>query len=331
MKQAYITKVFNAEHMRIVEHADRILSEYARERMVMTLRQLYYQFVARDLFEKKYSHNGTKWVPDQVGGTINAPNNYKLLGNVINDARMAGYLDWDYMEDRTRSLTRPSYWSGVKSILESAAWSYKRDLWESQDTYVEVWVEKEALAGVIESACLGLRVPFFSCRGYTSQSEQREAGVRFAGALNEGKDVVVLHLGDHDPSGIDMTRDNDERLRRFIEGDLHDTYDVERFEFRRLALSMEQIHQYNPPPNPAKMTDSRFGGYEAEYGDESWELDALEPRVIRDLITQNVEELIDYEKWDEAKAIEELGKTDLLAMAAAYADKTIRPREEDPN
>lgn len=316
MRYSYIEKNFSPSYRRVIGHADHILREYAAENMVMTLRQLYYQFVARDLFEQKYSHNGSKWVPDPMG-TINAPNNYKMLGTVINDARMAGLLDWDYMEDRTRNLTRPSTWSSVKSILESAAYSYKTDLWAPQPYYVEVWVEKEALEGVIEFACRDLRVPFFSCRGYTSQSEQRAAGVRLADAINDGKRVVMLHLGDHDPSGIDMTRDNEERLRTFIEAHAGDS---SGFEVRRLALNMEQIDRYNPPPNPAKMTDSRFKSYKDQFGDTSWELDALEPRVIRDLIAENVNELIDDEVWEQSEAIEQKGVSDLKSMAQNYEE-----------
>ena len=105
-----------------------------------------------------------------------------------------------------------------------------------------------------------------------------------------GQPVVVLHLGDHDPSGLDMTRDIRERLELFS--------GYADFEVRRVALTMEQIEDQQPPPNPAKITDSRYEGYAAEYGSDSWELDALEPRFISDLIRDNILGERDEEQWD---------------------------------
>ncbi|MNL29798.1 hypothetical protein D3C87_1514970 [compost metagenome] len=102
---------------------------------------------------------------------------------------------------------------------------------------------------------------------------------------------MLLHLGDHDPSGIDMTRDSDERLAEIARMGVT---------VRRLALNMDQVTQYNPPPNPAKQTDSRFTGYEERFGSESWELDALPQRVIGTIITDALRQYIDQEKWDES-------------------------------
>ena len=105
--------------------------------------------------------------------------------------------------------------------------------------------------------------------------------------------MTILHLGDHDPSGIDMTRDNAERLADVFGGDV---------ELKRIALNMDQIDEYAPPPNPAKVTDSRFEQYLLMYGAESWELDALEPSVINELIVNEVALLRDDELFDEAQA-----------------------------
>lgn len=280
MKFCYVSRNFSKSSIEIVDQANEIIEEYQEDGFVLTLRQLYYQLVARGLIANKVSE-------------------YKRIGSVINDARLAGYIDWHAVEDRTRNLKSPSTWDSPANILDSAASSYKRDLWATQDTYCEVWIEKDALVGVLEEACSELRVPFFACRGYSSQSEQWAAGMRFAKKIKQGKSVVVFHLGDHDPSGIDMTRDNEERLRMFIEA--HEFCSETEFTFKRLALNMDQVSSYNPPPNPAKMTDSRFGGYEAEFGTTSWELDALEPRVIKSLVERNVDSVIDTHRWEIAK------------------------------
>jgi 3-oxoacyl-[acyl-carrier protein] reductase len=111
-------------------------------------------------------------------------------------------------------------WPGVgvrlpSGIIRSAAHSYQEDFWCGQDYYVEVWIEKDALLGVVEQPCQEYRVPYFACRGNNSQSEQYKAGRRFDKCRASGKKPIVLHLGDHDPNGLDMTRDNTDRLRMF--------------------------------------------------------------------------------------------------------------------
>jgi len=136
---------------------------------------------------------------------------------------------------------------------------------------------------VLERACEPLDAPYFSCKGYVGQSAMWRASLRIIAKLKTAfhKQAVLLHLGDHDPSGIDMTRDIQDRLILF-------GADVE---IKRIALNMVQVEQFNPPPNPAKVTDSRCNGYMAKYGDESWELDALDPRTINELITSEVNNL----------------------------------------
>lgn len=151
-------------------------------------------------------------------------------------------------------------------------------------------MDREALVGVIASVCDELDVPYFACRGYVSQSEQWRAYRRHEGQ----QPTVVLHLGDHDPSGIDMTRDNQERLSMFL-NDPH----ADHTYVRRIALNMDQVSRYNPPPNFAKQTDPRSRDYRARFGDDSWELDALEPVVLVDLIQNCVDEYRDMELWQE--------------------------------
>ena len=245
------------------------------------------------------------------------PNNmrsYKNLGNLINDARLAGLIDWLAIEDRTRNLRGNSHWTEPGKVIESAAYSYRRDHWEGQPNYVEVWVEKDALIGIVGQICGKLDVNHFSCRGYVSQSEMWAAARRLHRRQEAGQRVVLLHLGDHDPSGKDMSRDIQERLVTF------ETYGVT---FKRLALNMDQVELYNPPPNPAKLSDSRASGYIEEYGDECWELDALEPKVISDLISKNVEKYRDdtlYNAVVEREAEERRQLDDLAEHYEAVAE-----------
>ena len=253
MKIAYINKNFKEGTYEIIDKANVIINEYSAQGFTLTLRQLYYQFVARGLLE-------------------NSQKSYKNLGSIINDGRLAGEIDWEAIVDRTRNLKVNPHWESPADIVEQCARQFAINKWLDQDYHVEVWIEKEALIGVIEPVCGRWDVPFFACKGYTSQSEQWRAGQRFQKAIQRGQDVIIFHLGDHDPSGIDMTRDNRDRSQMFSQ--------TEGVDVRRLALNMEQVEAHNPPPNPAKMTDSRFSGYADKYGNESWELDALEPAFI---------------------------------------------------
>jgi hypothetical protein len=286
-REVFVEKTFRRSTMAVIEQANVIVAEYGELGFALTLRQLYYQFVARGLIENRQSE-------------------YKRLGCIINDARLAGLIDWDTIEDRTRHLRRLSSWDNPADIIESAAESYRQDLWAGQDYRPEVWIEKDALLGVIEGVCNEYRVPYFACRGNNSQSEQYVAGKRFVEARASGFTPIVFHLGDHDPNGLDMTRDNRDRLAMFA---------GEPVEVRRLALNIDQVEQYGPPPNPAKDTDSRYAGHVEKFGESSWELDALDPTMIADLVREAIKGLIDRRSWKAAKAEERNGR-DMLATAS---------------
>jgi len=275
-KIKYEVKNFNPATMETITQAEAIITEYQSQGFSLTLRQIYYQFVARGL------------IP-------NTERSYKRIGNIVSDARRAGLIDWNAIEDRTRFIRSLSNWDKPQDILESAKNSYHRDLWATQDKRIEVWIEKDALVGVIEPICQENDVPFFSCRGYVSDSEMWRAAMRMR--RYTGQSIIVLHLGDHDPSGIDMTRDIEDRLRLFSRH--------AKIEVRRIALTMEQVEEQDPPPNPAKITDSRYASYALEYGDKSWELDALEPQYISDLIRDQILEERDEKKWEAAVAEQE--------------------------
>ncbi len=288
----------------IVAKAEEICAQYAEDGYDLTLRQLYYQFVARDI------------IP-------NTQESYNRLGSFVNRARLAGLLDWDYIVDRTRNLRGTSHWERPGSIISSAAQSFRLEKWSTQPRRVEIWVEKEALAGIVERVADRYDVDWFSCRGYVSQSEVWGAGRRIGRYLGAGQGVTILHLGDHDPSGIDMTRDIRDRLEQFISRDWlddnghlfpdDDTVEVDELfrsmrdniwvgdpiEVRRIALNYDQVERYNPPPNPAKLTDSRANGYVARHGFESWELDALDPATLDELIAGHIEGIRDEAAWQE--------------------------------
>ena len=273
-----------------------VIEEYASQGYRLTLRQLYYQLVARD------------FIPNQQTW-------YKRLGDVVSNGRLAGYIDWDAIVDRGRVPVKPPDWSSPTAILETAASQYRVDRWEGQDHHVEVWCEKDALSSVIEPVCNRYHVRFLANRGYSSSTAMYDAARRFRAAIEEDREPVVIYLGDHDPSGIDMSRDVRDRLELMTFG--------WGATVERLALNMDQVNEYRPPPNPAKLTDSRSSGYVRLYGLESWELDALEPQVLDGLISGAIESFMDRDLYDERVEQEEAGR-EAIREAAAGLEEGLR-------
>lgn len=296
MKRRYKDVNFRSSTLEIIREANEILDDYREQGFDLTLRQLYYQFISRDMFDET-------WIDKKTGSTNNE-RSYKKLGEIINNGRLTGLIDWNSIVDRTRSIKINSHWESVSDILHASASQYHVDRWDEQETRVEVWIEKDALIDVVASVCGELDVPYFSCRGYVSQSAMWRASRRIDELDCE---VIVLHLGDHDPSGIDMSRDIQDRLSMFEVGNV--------CEIRRIALTMEQVEELNPPPNPTKITDSRSNEYIARYGSDCWELDALEPSYLVNLIDSNVRRYIDIDMMDNMVRREEQGKRLLRKFA----------------
>jgi hypothetical protein len=290
-KICYVDKKFNPEHLGLIRTANAIVADYQAQGFDLTLRQVYYQMVARDI------------IP-------NTQQSYKRLGDIINDARLAGQVDWLAIVDRTRNVRGNTHWESPEEIIGASARGYAIDRWAKQPVRPEVWVEKDALVGIVGGICRELDVPFFSCRGYTSSSEMWSGAMRLLKWTRKGQRPMIFHLGDHDPSGKDMTRDILDRMELFMGG----------LKVERLALNMNQIEEYNPPPNPAKITDSRSTKYIDEFGEESWELDALEPTVITELIRENVEGVRDQALWDEAVEEEEEARKVLTAASENWEE-----------
>ena len=279
---AYESRAFQKKTCLLIDTANEIITDYQAAGYDLTLRQLYYQFVSR-------------------GFIANTEKEYNKLSVLISNARLAGMISWRAIVDRTRTSRSNSHFTDPGDILSTAAETYKLDTRADQDSYIEVWIEKEALIGVIEPVCRELDVRYLACKGYLSQSAMWAAAQRIIEKNNDDQKAVVLYLGDHDPSGLDMSRDVQSRLNLF-------RADVK---VDRIALNMDQIEQYNPPPNPAKATDKRYEVYAADYGQECWELDALEPKVIAELIEDAVGEYTDEEKQQNLIDLQESHKSRL--------------------
>lgn len=283
---------FKPKTLQQIDRINAIIEEYLDAGYTLTVRQLYYQLVARDII----------------------PNNeksYKQTTSIVNDARIAGLIDWDAIEDRTRSFDQRPRWTKPKDILTASAKQYHTDPWATQDKRLFLVVEKEALVGVFERVCHDFDVPLLAARGYPSASVVRDFAKREI-EYNDEKDVVILHFGDHDPSGIDMTRDLEDRFAMF-------GWD-KPFTLKRMALNYDQIEELKPPPNPAKMTDTRFVKYRQRFGDKSWELDALPPTTLSKMASDEIVRHIDLKKWDKWKAGVEKARTKMMKLVETWKD-----------
>jgi hypothetical protein len=202
-------------------------------------------------------------------------------------------MDWDQIEDRARQPQKHPEFRDLAELAAAAANSYRLPRWADQDYYVELWVEKDALASVLKPLADEHHVVLMVNRGYSSASAMKEASDRFLDR-GQGKECVLLYLGDLDPSGEDMVRDIDDRLWMFCAN----------VDVRKVALNIEQVDEHSPPPNPAKLTDPRAAGFIAQFGGNSWEVDALHPGVLGAVIRAEFDEIIDWTKMDAVKAQE---------------------------
>lgn len=294
--ETYEPKVFSAEHERVISQARELCAGYAMQGYTITLRQLYYAFVGR------------AWIP-------NTQPSYKRLGSIVNDARLAGRLDWSWIEDRERNLAGTYHQEGgPAAVIAGLPYGYYLDHWEQQDRRIEVWVEKAALGNIVDRACRAWDVDWFACKGNVSQSEMWSAGKRLRSYVNHDQQVLILHLGDHDPNGLDMTRDIERRLRMYMRSDQIG------LEVRRIALNMDQVQEMNLPPAPVKVTDSRSRGYIEQYGDEVWELDAIDPETLRLLIEEAIAAEVDQDEYDAVEAEQDRHRDQLTAVANRWSD-----------
>lgn len=294
--------------MVVVDQAVEIINELVAKGFDLTLRQLFYQFVARGLLP-------------------NEEKQYKRLGTIIDRARNAGMIDWYTIVDRTRAVHKLAMWDDENDIVRGCAYSFRSDRWARQPIRFEVWVEKEALAGVFRRVCDELHIPLFPCRGYPSSSSVWRAARRLQEHMEEDQMVTILHFGDHDPSGIDMTRDIGKRQDLYDHGSSHPEEGFVTVE--RMALNMDQVEEFNPPPNPARMSDPRADEYIAEYGNESWELDALDPEVMEALVRDRVLEARNEVLWENAEDDDEESRRKLELLADNFEDAITYLEERD--
>jgi hypothetical protein len=210
-------------------------------------------------------------------------------------------IPWNCFTDNTRWHLKSQTFDSLEEALEQTVNTYRRDLWQRQRYYVECWVEKDAIASFVHEQADGFCVPTFVCRGNASLTSLYDAAQTFKAAVDAGKTPVILYLGDHDPTGLCI----DESARRA----LLDDFGVE-VEFRRIAVTPDQIEELNLPTRPVKSSDSRAKGWEGG----CVEVDALEPATIKDLVMRAIVGFIDVAEWQSLQQVEEMERETIRQM-----------------
>lgn len=267
---------FEADQYELIETICSIVVEYDMQGHKLTGRQLYYQLVRRDL------------IP-------NAEKVYKRILALLVDLRYNGDVDWSAIEDRGRVPQKHSEWDNVGDIINSAVRSYRLPRWSDQDYYIELYCEKQALEGIFKPIADKYHIYLGSNKGYTSASTIYDMAQRLKAKIDEGKCTRIIYLGDHDASGLDMVRDIRKRACEFLYIDENDVM----FGVDQIALNMEQIKKYKPPHNDAQQKDPRSRWYTKKFGKKSWELDALEPKVLTQITEDAILKFLDVDKYNE--------------------------------
>lgn len=255
----------------------------------MTIRQLHYGMVSRNL-------------------TPNTQKSYNQLAKIIKKGRYCGLIDWERIEDITRFKRELPHWENQRVFLESVIPQYKKNLWTLQNYYVQIWCEKDAVFSTINKIAEKYRVPCFSCRGFSSTSSLWKASEDI---IRKNKDCVIIYVGDHDPSGVFMPNDIKKRLNEFLTGHFNHTLTIEH-----CALTLDQIRQFKIPKQFAKVKDKRTMQYVKTYDTtNSWELDALPPKVLMEIIEQTLLKYLNIAFFEFSKKSETEERQDLSIRA----------------
>lgn len=281
----------------------------------MTLRQLFYRIVS-------------------AGRLANTKSEYGRLGNVMKRLREAGAVPRTWIVDHIRQTLKPSSWSGLADFSETVREAYRKDFWASLDVHVEVFVEKDAVAGTIQPITEKYDIALRVCRGYSS--------ISFAGEIADewkqiDKPIIAYYLGDYDPSGFDLERDVFEKIKRYgglrgwpyhgTAADFAEDYDGGDFRvgeicWQRLGVLCEDFDRYDLIRLPAKRTDTRYRQFVAEYGEDCAELDAIPPTELRQRGDAAIQRHIDQDRWEALRRVEKAEIDTLQTVAASLKEAT---------
>ncbi len=309
MKESFRKVKLGKKNLETLSQANTIIEEYAEMGYTLTLRQLYYRLVTKNIVK-------------------NEQREYSRLIKILTEGRMSGMVDWDGIEDRVRVPRMAAYESDPKSAVIKAANHFRLNRQEGQKNHVELWVEKDAISNILKVKTNYYGIYLMVNRGFSSTTAMYEAANRMKRAVEDGKECHILYLGDHDPSGLYMAvKDIPERLNEAFGVPVNVDH---------IGITISQVREYNPPPNPAKITDTRSAWYMKQFGKVSWEVDALEPPILHSIIDSKVSSLMDMEMFNEVMSREDDLRNEIRKMPDSsdklhVAEKKIEEVSESLN
>lgn len=248
----------------------------------ITIRHLFYRLVSRGLLKKSEQE-------------------YRNLGNYLTRWRESGRLHWSAFADNTRWYYTHTSYDNMAAALETTIDNYRRNLWQSQGSYVEIWCEKDAIASILYKEASSWGVPVFPLRGFPSGTALHNAADIFKAQIRAGKEVYIYYFGDHDPSGTSIDASTISSLNNVHNVDIN---------FERVAVLPAQIEEYDLPTRPTKKSDTRSKTFEGE----SVEIDAMDMEVLRDMVKDCIVRHINPQTWSSELAIEEQERATLKQM-----------------
>jgi len=275
-----------------LNHVIKILNEWIKYRP-LTLRQVYYQLVSKEIIK-------------------NVVSEYTMLSNMLKWARIDGYIPWETIEDRVRAVHFGRGWNDKKSFIEEQAddflGGYRRHLMNGQDKFIEVWIEKDALSSIFSRLTRRYCISTVVCRGFSSITFLNDFKERIEENEKQGKCPVMLYFGDFDASGLEMLPAMEETLLNEM--------GTNGIEFKRIALTKQDIIDYNLPndPNAVKKTDTRYKKFIEKFGTYAVELDALPPNILEQKIKTAIENEIDIDLFNSQMEIEKQEVEDLTSL-----------------
>jgi len=293
--------IWTAKQLDKLNRAQEILGEL-REYVPLTLRQVFYQMVGKEYIE-------------------NTKPEYQMLSILIKWARIDEFIPWEMIEDRVRAFhdfsglkTKEEYiWQELREFLGR----YRRDILQTQDKYLEVWIEKDALSSLFSKVCYPYTVPVVVCRGFSSVSFLNDFRERLS--QREDKVPVMLYFGDFDPSGVEML----DAMKITLKEELR----IDDIVFKRIALLKEDIFTYKLPHNPfaLKKTDTRARKHIERYGELAVELDAMRPDILEGRIKQAIGAELDIPAFNREVRAErqELGELKRIKKKTEAFIKTV--------
>ena len=284
-KKQYIESNLKTNRRELLDKIIPIADEYMAKGYKITVRQMFYQLV-------------TKGIVD------NTDSAYYKTSDILKDGRLFGEIDWQLIVDRGRRPIMPAEFRSISHLIRSAKNAYRSDRWKEQKYYVEVIVEKDALAGILEPVAEEYHVSLLAGKGYPSISSMYDLAGRIEKKQSEKK-CVILYMGDHDPSGRDMVENIPKQMEQLRI----------RVKVDHIALTQNQISLYDLPSQYAKKSDSRYKKFKEKFGPKSCELDALEPGVLKEILKTNIKKYLNEDLYEQAIKKEDDDKNRLDTVA----------------